>query len=290
MHASSHPAPPSPAGARAFLELEDVACCPVCESPGGRARFLPDVSQCATCRVLYRSPRPTQREIVRSYDAGTTYARWQDERPVRDLLWRKRLRTIARFRPSGDLLDIGTGDGEFLRHAAGAYAVRCTEVSAAGADHVRRRGFEPQIGDFLALDVPEASFDVVTLWHVLEHVPWPGRVLAKVEATLRPGGIVAVAVPNERRPLLWRRRRKRPLGTLGWGEEIHLTHFVPTTLRRTMARVGLRVLEFGVDDVELERSFATGVAHQAHRLVSAVTGWHLGRAMYVVARRTRGGA
>lgn len=285
MASSPSPDVPNAPAPRAFREFESVDECPLCGSRASRARFPPDVRACDACGLLYRTPRPTQREILRSYDAGITYARWQEELAVREGLWRKRLHRIATHQPSGTLLDIGTGDGFFLPLAATRYAVRCTEISATGADYARRRGFEPYVGDFLDLEVADASLDVVTLWHVLEHVPSPGRLLRKVRAALKPGGIVAIAVPNERRALLLRARKKRPLGSIDWGEEIHLTHFVPRTLRRFVESLGFRTLEFGVDDVHVERPIATRVGFHAQRLLCAVTRWHFGKAMYLIARR-----
>lgn len=285
MDSASSPVPPTPQAAGAFREFESLDACPLCGARASRPRFPPDVRACDDCRLLYRSPRPLQREIVRSYDAGFTYARWQHELPARDVLWRKRLRLIARQQPSGTLLDVGTGDGYFLGHAATRYDVRSTELSETGAEYARRRGFDPFVGDFLDLDVADGSVDVITLWHVLEHVPSPGEVLRKVKAALRPGGIVAIAVPNERRPLLLRWRKRNPLGPICWGEEIHLTHFLPGTLKRFMSRMGFQQLAFGVDDVHVSRPVATRVAYHAQRLLCAVTGWHFDKAMYLIGRR-----
>lgn len=285
MDSASPTARPEPQVACGFRAYEDVGECPLCGSGASRPRFPPDVRECDACGLLYRTPRPTQREILRSYDAGITYARWQQELAVRDVLWRKRLRLIERHQPTGTLLDIGTGDGHFLPHAATRYAVQCTELSETGAAYVRRRGFDPRVGEFLELDVADGSFDVITLWHVLEHVPRPGQVLHKVRAALKPGGIVAIAVPNERRPLLLRSRRDNPLGSVDWGEEIHLTHFLPGTLKRFLASLGFRRLAFGVDDVHVRRPLSTRVGFHAHRCLSAVTGWHFDKAMYLIGRR-----
>src|SRR5215471_8410057 len=82
-------------------DQEKVLTCPLCESKSFGLRFEPDVCQCMTCDVLFRNPRPTQAAIIRSYDAGVTYSRWQKELDIRDRLWRKRLDLLKKRKRSG---------------------------------------------------------------------------------------------------------------------------------------------------------------------------------------------
>jgi SAM-dependent methyltransferase len=234
---------------------------------------------------MYRSPRPTQAEIVRSYNSGINYAQWQNELEIRGELWRKRLRLVEKLKPSGKLLDIGTGDGFFLKFAASTFEAHSTEISETGASYARERGFDPLIGDFLDLKVVENSFDVITLWHALEHLPHPGLVLNKVKETLKPGGIVVIAVPNEQYQLIFNCRKQNPLGVMNWGDELHLTHFLPATLKRYLSKSGFRILDFGVDDVHVWRPVSARIGYHANRLINAFSGWHFDRAMYVIAGR-----
>jgi SAM-dependent methyltransferase len=269
-----------------FSELEKLSECCVCAARNIALRYSHDIWLCSECGVLFRNPRPTLREIVRSYDSGMTYAAWQHEDAVRAKLWAKRLGIILRFKRSGMLLDVGTGDGRFLDFARTHFDLMSTEVSEAGARVARARGYGPLIGTLARLPLPQRHFEVITLWHVLEHLPYPGLALAVLKRALRPGGILVIAVPNETAALLRgrfsRRNSRHPLRPLLWGQEIHLTHFVPSTLRRLLSRVGFRELEMGVDDVHVERTPMRMAGYHFNRLLNSLTGLQADKAMYVV--------
>jgi SAM-dependent methyltransferase len=269
-----------------FVELEALAECNACSSRAITPRYADDLWACAECGVLFRNPRPSFREIVRSYDSGITYAAWQREDGVRAMLWAKRLGILLRYKRAGALLDVGTGDGRFLDFACAHFEITSTEVSESGARHARARGHAPLIGPVLGTVLPAGHFEVITLWHVLEHLLYPGQALQALRRALRPGGILAIAVPNETAPLvvgrLPGRAARHPLGRLAWGQEIHLTHFVPSTLRGLLRRQGFRILEMGVDDVHVERSPARVASYHANRLLNALVGLQFDKAMYVV--------
>jgi SAM-dependent methyltransferase len=209
---------PSEATDRSFLELENLDACPLCGSARFVPAFEPDVAQCAACGVYFRNPRPTQAEIQRSYDFGSNYAEWQKDETSRRAMWLRRLALIRPFNHAGRLLDIGAGDGYFLDIAkAGGFETFGTELSLTGAEYAKGRGHQLLIGQLKEIDFKELKFDVVTIWHVLEHLPNPGEALAIISALLKPDGILALAVPKRRESPLQtsssRRARRKPAGT-----------------------------------------------------------------------------
>jgi GT2 family glycosyltransferase/SAM-dependent methyltransferase len=146
------------------------------QSPDGPARHLP------------LPPLGDGRSV-----AGTLYrtARWAN------VAWKRR--QVERLSGSrGRLLDVGCGTGEFLREMRRAgWTVEGVESDERAARHARgRHGLEVMCGDIHAVGRPNGSFDVVTLWHVLEHVANPRRVLAFIRGVLRPRGLAVIAVPN----------------------------------------------------------------------------------------------
>jgi SAM-dependent methyltransferase len=216
---------------------------------------------------------------------------------MRERLWRKRVRLLLRYAPPGRLLDIGTGDGHFLGVAAAAgFQVHATEMSQRGIELCVQRGFEVFHGRPEDAEWGARQFDVVTLWHVLEHVPDPARLLGLAARLLSPGGLLAVAVPNEDAQLVPHRLRWRdkghPLGVLAWGEEVHLTHFQPSTLRRALRGAGLRIVSTGVDDVYVRRSIGDLASLYLNKTVCMLTGggWHGARAMFCLATKPVPGA
>ncbi len=274
-----------------FLEFERLEHCPGCGSSAIEVAIEPDIGQCSTCQLYFRNPRPTQAEIARSYDTGLTFEAWQAEEPARAGMWERRLAIVRKFVPGGRLLDVGTGDGRFLEAAQKAgFEVAGTEVSATGVSYARQRGFDVYLGQITDLELPTVNFDVVTMWHVLEHVPEPAAVLRKLYALLRPGGILAVAVPNEENFFVRKRFGKtkaNPFAPLIFGGEIHLTYFRPATLCRTLRTAGFNLVTFGVDDAYYTRDTKVRVKLAFQQSLARLARWHFAVAMYAVCRRPK---
>ena len=149
----------------------------------------------------------------------------------------RRLEVIERAVPVGTLLDVGCGSGEALDVAAerGWTAVGVEPIKAS-AERARARGHDVRVGTVDGADLPRGGFDAVVASHVLEHVPNPVQFLQALAKQARPGGVLAVEVPN------WLHRIRRKAGA-DWDQLCpleHVTHFTPGTLRRTMRRAGLR--------------------------------------------------
>lgn len=270
-----------------FIRWESLTRCCLCESEQIARKFFPDIWVCRSCSLLFRNPRPSQMDIISSYDAGVTYASWQKELDVRTMLWKKRLSILLHYKRSGTLLDVGTGDGFFLDFAGNFFSVDATEVSETGAAYVCSRGYSPAIGDICRLDIFERHYDVITLWHVLEHLPFPGAALRTVARSLKCDGFLVIAVPNESASLIKHRltgAKGSPFGFLEWGREIHMTHFTPPVLSNFLSTNGFRILEAGIDDVHLERTVKTVCAYYGNRLLNALFKLQFDKAMYFVCR------
>jgi SAM-dependent methyltransferase len=122
---------------------------------------------------------------------------------------------------------------------------------------------EKILGDVESHDFPPASFDAVVCWYVFEHLKHPERAVARFARSLRPGGIVVLALPNAHsvkglitkftpfRFHVWVRRRllgRAHAGTPGHGPFPTFLRFsvAPQPLRRLAARHGLSVSYFGM--------------------------------------------
>jgi 2-polyprenyl-3-methyl-5-hydroxy-6-metoxy-1,4-benzoquinol methylase len=271
-----------------FLELEALDGCPGCGNTAFGLAFGEDIAHCAPCGLYFRSPRPIQSEIARSYATNETFGSWHSQQEYRSRMWDKRLRILLRHIQSGSLLDVGTGDAHFLDIATPHFTITGTDFSDAAADWARKRGHEIIVGQLEALDFGQRQFDCITLWHVLEHVPSPMTLIQKAYSLLHPGGVVVVAVPNDEnkffRYRLWGKPNP-PLGPLVFGSEIHLSHFQPVTLRTFLGRNRFDVVEFGVDDIYLKHTLRNRMVISVHRIMTAFTQWHFGVAMYAVARK-----
>jgi 2-polyprenyl-3-methyl-5-hydroxy-6-metoxy-1,4-benzoquinol methylase len=109
------------------------------------------------------------------------------------------------------------------------------------APTVQRLQFEEELNVYFGTlphaELDPCSYDVVTLWHSLEHVHEPLELLQEVYQLLRPGGLVVVSVPTIAG---W---PHRAFGEAWFGLDLprHLTHFTPSTLMQMLQLAGLRV-------------------------------------------------
>jgi 2-polyprenyl-3-methyl-5-hydroxy-6-metoxy-1,4-benzoquinol methylase len=285
-----------------YQQFETVAACDLC----GATSFRPvdrsaDVVQCRACSFRFVTPRPTQQEIARAYSAPGQYDAWIAVDEARRRLWQRRWVRIRDRRGPGRLLDIGAGLGTFLDFARrDGWQVEGTEVSETAIayahdryDITLRRG---QVDD---LDLPAGGYDVVTLWHVIEHVPSPGSTLAACRRLLAPGGLLVMAMPNDgaaahalsipRRALARIRRRPNSrYARLVPGAESHLSHFTPGSLRRRLEASGFVVDELGVDDARPVRGRLGTILFRGRTFLTAVTPWNFGFEMFVVAHANAG--
>lgn len=146
--------------------------------------FIPPYYRKAVDYTQYKTPEAVQ-EVAR----GDLWLKIQ-----RNLL---QYRLIRRYRKSGKVFDIGCGFGHFL--LAGkqlGYEVSGVETSKANIAFIRNQ-FQIQVdeNDFLKVQ-EDTTYDIMTLWDVLEHIDDADRIIEKTSRMLRPGGTVFVQVPQ----------------------------------------------------------------------------------------------
>jgi SAM-dependent methyltransferase len=110
----------------------------------------------------------------------------------------RELRMLERLTDGRRILDVGSSYGFFLATAARrGWSAAGVELSAADAEYARcEYQLDVFVGRLEQSPYPRGSFDVVTVRHVLEHVPDPVGLLAEARRHLKPGGVLLVAVPN----------------------------------------------------------------------------------------------
>lgn len=240
--------------------------CAVCGATSTAPLFRPAASpgpvvRCTQCSMVFVSPRLRTASLIfdgeqfaedplrTSANPNDLVGHWEAAHLVsalahRDVLRRNHraaLDRIARYaRPPGRLLDFGCGFGFFLDSARtagwdvagidplpghGAYARGALGLNVI-TDTLRPDSFEPR------------SFDVITALQVFEHLPDPRAELAALRRLLRPGGIIAIEVPNIEAPLvrLFGPRHRHFVAD-------HLWFFSPGTLSRLLEDAGLSVLD-----------------------------------------------
>ncbi len=168
----------------------------------------------------------------------------------RDLLARLMLTAIAQAsgEPGKDLLEIGAGEGWFLKAAdAAGYNVRGLDFSADGMSR-NNPAFLDRLttGDAFenldALIAAGSAADVCVMEHVLEHVVDPEGLLERLPRVLNPGGVVAITVPNDFSPIQLMARETGAVPRDFWlAPPQHLNYFSAESLVRLIERKGFAV-------------------------------------------------
>jgi SAM-dependent methyltransferase len=225
--------------------------CPICGGDSGRWAAEHNglsIARCADCGHGYIWPVPDPEFLEGIYSRDDYYegsrgsvgfSDYRSEEPARRRMFERHLDRLAALGAmSGRVLDVGCATGDFLKVAR----VRGWEVLGVDPSSARRDVEEAGI-ELVGTTVHDArvqpeSLDLVTFWDVLEHVADPVGDLAAAARLLRPGGMLALSVPDSDN-LVARISGRRWFGYKTAGE--HLQFFTPDSLGRAFARAGLRL-------------------------------------------------
>jgi 2-polyprenyl-3-methyl-5-hydroxy-6-metoxy-1,4-benzoquinol methylase len=235
-------------------DLREVSCC-LCGCTEADVRFREEpfrVVDCKNCGLTYVTPRLDSDLVEAVY--GETYWRSSEPRSIgyadyladatlcRRTFERRWKGVRAHLPPTGRALDVGCAGGYFLDVllAQGWEAIGL-EPSAKMARHAADRLGEERVicAPLESADLPAASFDLVTLWDVLEHLPDPVAGLARARELLRPGGRIVLETQDIRAAfarLLGRRWQH-------YKHREHLAHFHQGTLERALGAAGLALVD-----------------------------------------------
>lgn len=263
------------------MNTQLAATCPVCSTPSlydysgrdlmydGHVRY--DYYLCPGCGLVFQHPTPDLASIALFYP--DTYMVYDQDKRIRKLsplrkalLARNReyvhLQTGVLYRllaslcapfvslstPSwgggGELLDVGCGNGRFLSTMRElGWSVQGVEFSEAGVSASKLSGLKVHHGDLASASFPDGSFDLITVRHVIEHVPEPQVFMAELARILRDGGRLVVETPNS--AALGRKWFR----TYWHANDVprHLFLFSPTNLERLGKCHGLRRVSFFED-------------------------------------------
>jgi SAM-dependent methyltransferase len=178
----------------------------------GTVRIEFHVVECLRCGLLYVNPRPDQGEIGKFYPA--IYS-WKETLKADSLLtkWIRRLENFYRYhllrnevlkviritgKNSGKVLDIGCGTGDrlhvFRSRGFDVHGVEPSHSATYAKDFLKLNVIE---GDLFSAHFQENFFDIITLYHALEHTHDPMKVCQEIFRILKEGGFLITQVPNK---------------------------------------------------------------------------------------------
>lgn len=235
---------------------ELVANCPVCATSAftpaltvldyhtSQERF--ELVDCTNCGLRLTNPRPADSELARYYSSSQYLSHDTSRRGFLPLIYRtlrnralrRKHALVSSHSSAGSILDVGCGTGEFLAYLKlHGFTAQGVEPSArarsfCAAQHSIRA--VPALSDLN----PQEAFDVITLWHVLEHLPSLGDDLRAIHAHLAPKGALFIAVPDRSS---WDAHHYGARWA-AWDVPRHLWHFRQSDLAALLKEHGLRVV------------------------------------------------
>lgn len=222
--------------------------------------------QCTQCGLLYVNPRLKASLIIGGYSAGDD-AKFVSQEEGRMRTFVRCLREIERYCPPGKVLDIGTAGGTFLAAAQRRGWIPVgIEPNKWLCDWGKRRyGVDIRQGTLDQQHFTPGSFDVVTLWDVLEHVPDPTKTLTDVAAMVKPGGHLVVNYPDMG-SWIARLMGKRWVFVLN----VHLYYFTQQTMKKLLDKVGFDVVRVKPHLQTLSLGYLCFRMHAYNRFLSKI--------------------
>jgi SAM-dependent methyltransferase len=232
-----------------------VSACPGCGGSAQRPVFTakdslgPDsfvLVSCQDCGLVFVQPIPVSQHIEAYYVKGY-YG--QRHPALKDFFMNVRVRHVGRPTGSGRILDIGCGAGDFLLacRKRGWIGVGVEQGGAPVMRQAAALAIE-LVSPEQMLELEAENFEVVTIWHVLEHLPEPRVTLEAVRRLLSPSGRLVVEVPNFGS---WQAR----IGGPDWFHidvPRHLLHFDRRALEGLLTRCGFSVQRWQTFSLEYD--------------------------------------
>lgn len=202
-----------------------------------------ELKKCSACELLVTSPRPNDEELGRYYQSSDYISHTSKANSLTNKLYlvarrftlRSKTKLAKSLQPSkNSILDFGCGTGDFLQ------ACLCDGWTVTGVepgDQPREIARRKNISVFENIDQIKGEFTLITLWHVLEHVPYLNETIIKLKKHLNPNGTLLIAIPNHQSL----DAQKYKGYWAGYDVPRHLWHFSKNNVEQLFAKHNLKV-------------------------------------------------
>lgn len=234
-----------------FCDSDDTELLYGCDDWGKMYGVDFTLVRCKICGLMYLNPRPRQDVITSFYPEEYAPFRIAIEQETSVMMkWMRRHKLVKRRRivekfsgfETGSILDVGCATGLFLNEMQRAgWQAMGVEIVESAANYARQQfGLDIFLGFLDDVPFQRASFDVITFWDVLEHTFSPKKTLRKTNELLKPGGIVAINIPN------WDSPDRVWFGPywIGLDPPRHLFVFTRKTLENMLEDAGFQVINW----------------------------------------------
>jgi len=241
------------------MQTIHIHSCPVCKSENlklflkGKDHFASketfNIEKCDSCGFLFTQDFPSE-NYIDSYYVSDQYISHSDSRKGlmnklyhyvrRYMLGRKTKLIEKQSSQKGRLLDIGAGTGYFAHEMQNkGWAVTAIEKNEQARNLCKEKWNIDARDNKALFELPHHSFDVITLWHVLEHLENLNEVMQQLYVLLQPSGTLVVAIPNatsydaKHYQSFW----------AAYDLPRHLWHFTPQTFSQIASNHNFKIVE-----------------------------------------------
>lgn len=187
--------------------------CPYCQSSNYQYLYSTydifenhyELVDCKTCSAVFLTPNPSEALLAKAYDDSYYGGSEEDEKfegfveKGLQFFRKRRAKHVASIiNNTGNVLDIGCGNGQFLKQvsAFGDIQIYGTEMPGSSARRASKlENIHLHVGE-LSSEIFSESFDLISLFHVFEHLLNPQQYLDTIDEVLKPGAYLLLSFPN----------------------------------------------------------------------------------------------
>ncbi|MDD4271697.1 MAG: class I SAM-dependent methyltransferase [Patescibacteria group bacterium] len=237
-----------PKTGKVYSHLVKKINCMLCQSPDFTVLFTKngfDFARCGQCGHIYVNPQFDEKATAEHYNDDSKTMEFSydfissdKQMEVRGELYKNFFSQLKSDIPNGKILDIGCSIGQFLKMGKDlGYDVMGLELNEKAAQYAEKKfGVKVERKLLNECNFEDNSFDIVSMFGVIEHLPDPAGVMKDVYRILKPGGVFIGICPNVNSLvcMVLHQFSKTFTGRL------HLSYFSEKTLRYLFAKVGFK--------------------------------------------------
>ncbi|TAD99071.1 MAG: methyltransferase domain-containing protein [Bacteroidetes bacterium] len=205
------------------------------------------LQKCNSCGFVFCSKIPTQSELIAHYNG---YSRQDDISPITIKRYEELLENFEKYRKTNRIIDIGCGNGHFLKVAQKkGWQVYGTEFTDEAIKKCEEKNIQMQQGILNPANYEADFFDIITSFEVLEHINNPIEEVKNFKQILRKNGLIYLTTPNF--DSLSRLYLKQSWTVIEYPE--HLSYYTVKTLKQLFENQGFKTKKISTTGISIGR-------------------------------------
>jgi 2-polyprenyl-3-methyl-5-hydroxy-6-metoxy-1,4-benzoquinol methylase len=212
--------------------------------------------RCKNCDLVFVNPQVKEEILTQVYEGTSSLDAWVDvllsdaNKEYDKVKYSKRIEKIESLTERGKILDIGCSIGHFLKLAQDRdWEALGIELNTRAIKYATEQlGIKVIPRKLPEADLPDNSFNAVTLWGVLEHVKNPTELLCQIHLLLKDNGILLISCPNVDSLVVRIMHEK----TATFDGRNHLWYFCQDTLKKLLTKTGFEIINVESEQPELD--------------------------------------